>query len=252
MIRGRAGRFMFLTKKVIGGRSPCTALGWKFDRNTGSHETIVCTKRKRAAAGRRKPDADATCMSNKLNEASKGGKLACRNRLRNYLQQWRGTASFSHSQKKLLRTQFIFVVHCNHEAWSALMPFMHHRLTETTVVSQKCSLSSLTQACCLLTTITTFYHITFHFYTHAALGCLEYKVSYLANGFIILSAPEINARKRFMSSMVLAFWVVNFFCFLSLTQISLQVFYYSGENEGRSFFIARFWGGLVAVNTIFA
>lgn len=96
------------------------------------------------------------------------------------------------------------------------------------------------QACCLLTTITTFFHITFHFYTHAALGCLEYKVSYLANGFIILSAPEINARKRFMSSMVLAFWVVNSFRFLSLTQISLQVFYYSGENEGKSFSLLNF------------
>lgn len=129
----------FLTKKVIGGRShsPCTALGWKFVRSTGSHETIVCTTRQR---GRRKPDADATCMSNKLNEAPKGGKLSCRNRRRNYLQQWRGAASFSHSQKKLLRTQFIFVVHCNHEAWSVLMPFMHHRLTETIVVSRKCSL----------------------------------------------------------------------------------------------------------------
>lgn len=130
----------FSQRKSLGVVHHVPLLGWKFDRNTGSHETIVCTTRQRAAAGRRKPDADATCMSNKLNEAPKGGKLSCRNRLRNYLQQWRGAASFSHSQKKLLRTQFIFVVHCNHEAWSALMPFMHHRLTETIVVPQKCSL----------------------------------------------------------------------------------------------------------------
>lgn len=124
------GSLCLLTKKVVGVDHIVHVSLW----GGNSSETPFLTKLSSARQNCRETNhaADATCVSNS-STVQKGGNyhagIVVVITFSNDAAML-SPASFSHSQKKLLWTQFIFVVHCNHEAWSALMPFMHHHLAD--------------------------------------------------------------------------------------------------------------------------